>query len=204
MGKNIQPEDVTSMGYRVDVHLKHEELIPFVREHLYSKSPFSVFYWIFNMLVLVACIAAFYFSPAPFMKNLDKFCIGFIGFFVLIPVHELIHGIGYRLAGAPKVSYNVIWKKLIFYAMADRFVARRIPFTLLAIAPFILLNTLLIALYFILPGPWNMSVLGALLLHTAGCAGDFALMSYMHKNRRLEPLTWDDVAGGTSTFVVRG
>ncbi|MBL0095147.1 MAG: DUF3267 domain-containing protein [Bacteroidetes bacterium] len=132
-----------------------------------------------------------------------KLFLGFFVFFLIVPIHELIHGIGYKLAGAEKVSYKAIWKQMIFYAMADRFVARKKQFVLLAIAPFVLINTLFITLFLYLPEPVSWVSYGALLMHTAGCSGDFALMSYFYNYWEKNPVTYDDVVGQMSYFFLK-
>ena len=62
----------------------------------------------------------------------------------LIPIHELIHGLFYKLDGAPAVQYKANFKKFIFYAMADQYVTTFYSFVILAIAPFVIINTLLL------------------------------------------------------------
>jgi hypothetical protein len=46
--------------------------------------------------------------------------------------------------------------------------------------------------------------LGALWLHTAGCAGDFALVNFLYKHRRKALVTYDDVETARSFFYARG
>jgi hypothetical protein len=41
---------------------------------------------------------------------------------------------------------------------------------------------------------------GTLLLHTAFCSGDFALLSYFEKHRARKVVTYDDVPSGVSYF----
>ncbi|MBK7965723.1 MAG: DUF3267 domain-containing protein [Bacteroidetes bacterium] len=94
-------------------------------------------------------------------------------------------------------------RNLFFYAMADGFITKKIPFVLLAIAPFILLNSLLILSLWIIPAAYNFSILGLLLMHTAGCSGDFALVSYFESFWKKDPVTYDDVKMKVSYFYIK-
>jgi hypothetical protein len=87
--------------------------------------------------------------------------------------------------------------------MADRFVIASKPFILLAIAPFIIINSLLIIGIAILPTPYNYILAGALMMHTSGCAGDFALISYYYVNRSKEIVTYDDQSAQITYFFMK-
>lgn len=201
--KTLTPETLEANGYHLHEHLKHTELMAFVGRYFFKKNPVMHFYWIFNIVTILGGFILLYLSPDKIGPAMSKFCQGIAAFFLLIPIHELIHGIGYRLSGAKKVSYKAVWKQLVFYAMADRFVARGWPFVLTALAPFLLLNTLCIVLFFTLPPLWNWLAFGALVMHTAGCSGDFALISYFYTHWKSDPVTYDDVAAEESFFYLK-
>jgi len=78
MKKKMEPEELESMGYKMHVHLKHDELMPFVREHLFSNDGFSIFYWIFNIILVIGIVVTFVFSTGSFSHNFDGFCLGFL------------------------------------------------------------------------------------------------------------------------------
>ena len=118
----------------------------------------------------------------------------------LIPIHELIHGLFYKLAGAPTVSYKANFKKFIFYAMADKFITDQKNFVRLALAPFIVINSILIISILLSSGIISFLLAGILFIHTAGCAGDFALVSYFIENDGRNLVTYDDVSKGESYF----
>jgi len=40
-------------------------------------------------------------------------------------------------------------------------------------------------------------------MHTAGCSGDFALLSYFYSFWEKDPLTFDDVEAGVSYFYIK-
>jgi hypothetical protein len=116
-------------------------------------------------------------------------------------LHEYIHALAYRWQGAPEVSYDVQWRKFIFMAVADQFVASRRAFQVVALAPFVVISTLLLGGLAVTP--WPGVVLGALLMHTACCSGDFGLLSYFDAHPEQEVVTYDDRAGKVSYFFAR-
>lgn len=198
----MQPEQLEQAGYRMHVRLEHLKLVEFIKPYLFRANPVMLFYWGFNLLVLGLGIAYAWNDPLGW-GILQWASLGILAFFLIIPVHELIHGIGYSLAGAQKVSYKAVWKQLIFYAMADRFVTRKKPFVALALAPFLLLNTVFAAGFFLCSGEWRWVLWGLLLFHTSGCAGDFALVSYFYEWWHKDPVTYDAVDSQESFFLHR-
>ena len=92
----------------------------------------------------------------------------------------------------------------MFYAAADLFFTPKRAFVGLALAPFILLNMMLALVVIICPGSsyaWVSS--GALIMHTAGCAGDFALVSYFCENWAANPAVCDDLENGQTYFYLQ-
>lgn len=189
--------------HEVDVVLKHDDIVPFLRHYLRKRNPVMLVYWIFNVILLVAAVFSLMEADELFLR-IGFLLLGFTFFFLLIPLHELIHGIGYRLAGARKVTYRAVWRKLLFYAMADRFFITKISFVVLAIAPFLLINSLLMLVVIAMSGSYLAWLsAGALFMHTAGCAGDFALISYFFEKWKLDPVVCDDVENGQTWFYLK-
>jgi len=199
----ILPEELKEKGYELCDQFEHTEMVPFIQPYLKPNNPVMIFFWGFNIVILITVVISWLILPEGKSDALMKFGVGAALFALLIPIHELIHGIGYKLAGAPKVSYKAHIKKLIFYAMADRFVIASKPFILLAIAPFIIINSLLITGIAISPAHLNYILAGALLMHTSGCAGDFALISYYYVNRSKEIVTYDDQSAQITYFFTK-
>ncbi len=194
---------IIPQGYEVHYHLKHDEIMPFVKAYMRKKNPVILSYWVFNFLLLAFIIFEFIYTSSAIGPDLNYFMLGFPCFMLLIPVHELLHGVGYKLAGAHQVQYKMILKKMVFYAMSDQFLTPKIAFVRLALAPFIIINSLLIVLTLILPEPYFWLCLGALFMHTAGCSGDFAMVSYFFTFWERDPITYDDVAAGESFFLLK-
>jgi hypothetical protein len=188
-------------GYVMHTMFQHNNIVSFVKTYFFRTNPVILFYWLFNAVVFLFFVLLPIFSEA-FRAQLHLVLIGLVGFLFLVPIHELIHGIGYRLAGARTVSYRVVWRKFVVYAMADRFVTRRHWFVALALAPFALINCALMILIMATDGGWSAVMTGALIMHTAGCSGDFALVSYFYTFWSRHPITYDEEAEGRTVFML--
>ncbi|WP_245859824.1 DUF3267 domain-containing protein [Spirosoma aerolatum] len=202
---NVKPQELISLGYHMDQELDHSELVPFVKTNLKRINPVSIFYWGFNIVVVVALI--FFLiqeKRLPVSEAITKLFLGvFIFFVILLPIHELIHGFFYKVAGAQNVQFTAHWRTLVFYCLADNFVADAKSFLVVALTPFLMINSGLIAMLFFVSPALFYTLFGALLLHTGGCFGDFGLVSYFYENRQRKPVTYDDAQAKKSYFLLR-
>lgn len=120
---------------------------------------------------------------------------------LLVPLHELIHGWLFRWYGAKDVRYGVVWKKLMFYAVAHGFAVNYKQFRYIALAPFVVISLLLIAAFLLVSGtPAKALLLGALVFHTLCCVGDFGLCAYLYRLRHRQPLSFDDADQNVTYF----
>jgi len=184
----------------VIAELDYDNLLPFLRPQLCLNLIWGVMYWMVNLIPLGSIIYYWWVQHISLDTFLTNVGLGFWMFFVLLPVHELLHAAVYKIVGAPKVSFGGSWKKFIFYAVADRFMVDRKKFLFVALAPFFIINTGLVILFFTYSYPVNLIFLAAIILHTAGCFGDFALVSFMHRHRHQNIVTMDEVAEKKTYF----
>jgi len=120
-------ENLELNGYSQQAVLHHSEIASFIKPYFFKWNFTMIFYRLFFILLLIYIIYALRQTDA-FGHYLFHVLIGIVLFVFIIPVHELIHGIAYRLFGAKNVTYKAEWKKFIFYAMADGFITKKIPF----------------------------------------------------------------------------
>lgn len=73
---------------------------------------------------------------------------------------------------------------------------------LVALAPFVAITIVLAGVALAFPSLRPIT-LGALLLHTGGTSGDWALLNFMRLHRGGEVYTYDDAETGTSYFYRR-
>jgi len=194
-------------GFTLDAVLHHQDIIPFIKEYLFTSNFFTLSYLFLNLLFLVALLFSFYIQiSSDTVKLFDSFT--WFGFgcaltFALVPIHEGLHGLAYKLCGAPSVSFAANWKKLYFMAIADKFVATRYPFYFIGSLPFLFISLVLIVLTLLSNDGRQIMLLSTLLIHTSMCAGDFGLMSYFAEKSNQQVATYDDHQNSVTYFFVK-
>ena len=165
-------------------------------------------YKISRIITIILCIALILYTAGSGQLSgwqiLAGLGYGILSFLVLIPIHEAIHGIVSMLLGAKKVRFKVLWRKLAFLAEAPDFVMDFRTFFLVAVAPFFIINTLLIGLLLSCGyAPFYLLIgLSALMIHTMGCIGDFALISFFEEQKGKKIYTFDRAGSGASYFYL--
>lgn len=187
------------------LELRHDEMLPFVQGIFASRGPLIRFYLGLNLLILLVMLGLGVWQwlneMISFWAILGYSILGLtVGLLPLIPIHEWIHGLAYKVVGAPKVSYGANWSKFYFYAVADHYVVNRKAFRLIALAPFFVINTALILTIFFVNLKLQWFFLGLLLIHTAACSGDFAMLSFYLRHKLDDIYTYDDVKNKISYF----
>jgi hypothetical protein len=203
---NLEPSELNNNSrYSKLLELKHDELMYFVVSHVRPKSlPMQLFYlmnvpllgYIFFKIYQVIFIA-----PVNWFYLVGIMLLGLLFFgLIVIPLHEILHVVAFRLLGARKTSIHAQWSRMLFYAIADKFVMNSVEFIFLALFPFVLINLALIAGVILLHGEYKVISLVTLFFHFTGCIGDFALLSYLYQNREKRILNYDDETLGMSYF----
>ncbi|MDX1939663.1 MAG: DUF3267 domain-containing protein, partial [Saprospiraceae bacterium] len=119
---------------------------------------------------------------------------------ILIPVHEALHGLAYKILGAPKVAFGGNLRQFYFYAVADRFVIGKSGFRILALTPFIVISMISIMGILLMSVKMQWMLWGVLLMHTGACAGDFGLLGFYKRHQGSEIFTFDDVKEKVAYF----
>lgn len=200
-------ELLREQGFTQDAALHHQELIPFIRTYLFRKNRITISFLTLNILFagswLSLCMIHIYNDTISSGQAFAGFGYGCAITFLLAPIHELLHGVAYRLKGAQNVIYKANWKKLYFMAIADRFVTERRAFYFIGLTPFVVLSAGLILLSFVTGALQQVMWLTALWVHASMCTGDFGLMSYFAENKNKEVVTYDDAGEAVSYFYSR-
>lgn len=201
---NLTPDQLPENGYTLIDALDHKELVPFVRTYIKKRTKFAILYYLCNAIIFGLAgylfITGFKKSGYDLETRFTHFCYGIALSFALFPLHEYIHVLAYKSQGAFKTSYDANLKKFYFMALADKFVANKREFEIVALAPFIIITLSLISLLFLVNASWTLCIVGMLLTHTAMCSGDFGLLSYFEFHKRKVIVTYDDVEKRTSYF----
>jgi hypothetical protein len=196
----LSKEELQAKGKLLD-EMNHSEIVEFLKPYMRFQGNWMRLFWFLNFLALVALVASVVLSASKgFHLFISQLSYGLALFFVVLPLHEGIHGLVYKYFGAQKVLFRAEWKKLVVYAMADGFVANRKELFWVAILPFLILNSLILLLaWFVFPSHATMFY-SLLLIHCSGCVGDFALINYFALNNHLTIVTYDDAEERKSYF----
>lgn len=183
--------------FRLIKSLYYDEIVEFVFENIQKRNFLSIFYFFINTLFLVLIVS---FSISGFRNDLFIFkhyavslILGMIaGTIVVIPIHEILHGIAYKIAGAPRVDFGADLKQGIFYVAANNYVINRKQFTFVAMTPFIFINTISLIFINLFTPYFFIGILFFLFFHNIMCIGDFAMLSYFRENNDKELYTYDN------------
>lgn len=124
-------------------------------------------------------------------------------FTLLVIIHELLHGLALRMAGAPRVRYGGDLRKFIFFAEADRFVMGRPAFLMVAFTPLVVVQLVTIAgIILTFSQPLVYCFLMLMSVHSLFCAGDLALATIFFKYPGRKVFTFDNRGEKTSYYYM--
>lgn len=192
--------------YTIKETLNHNDILEFIKPWLKKKNIYTISY---NLSVMAGFLVVGAFVGIMLAKGefnfeiMNQFLLGVLIGFLIIPIHELLHGIAYKILGAETVQYRTVWKKLLFYAAAEGFPAGYKEFRFIALLPFTVITLIGILLIFLSGFEWTVIMLGFIITHVACCGGDFGLLSYMYEHKDEEMITIDDMEKGETYFLVK-
>ncbi len=182
--------------YTKILELNFDDMIPFVLLNIKKKGLMSGLFIAINVIGLfsigILSIWGIYTGWIPWSRFITQMILGILaGSIIVIPFHELLHGLAYKILGAKKIKFGANLQQFFFFVSADRFPVNRKELCFLALLPFGVLNLALLmgALFWLTP----YSILfGFLLLsHNLMCIGDFAITNYA-LNEKEEVFTYDE------------
>ena len=183
-------------GFTLLETLRYEDIVSFVFRNIRNRNFPAYFYYLYNVLCLAALVLVSVngfmegvFSRGEFFSSLSWGIIA--GSFLIIPVHEACHALAYKLVEAPSVHFGADLRQMIFYVAANRFVADRKEFTIIALTPFVLINAAGLIFCFVFGSYWPVFMLSMLLFHNIMCIGDFAMLSFFRLHQGQELFTFD-------------
>ena len=177
-------------NFELVAELGHSNIKEFVIEQLSEGGRLVFSYMIYQAIMMIlgiffltrAIVLAYHSFSVPLMYTVAALLFSFT---LLIPVHEILHGIALKITGARKVHYGAYLNKFIFYAEADRHVLNKKQFELVALTPFVTIKLLtLIGVAIFAQSPLFYFIIMVMATHSFFCAGDIGLLSifYRHPN----------------------
>jgi hypothetical protein len=200
----MNPEELATPGYELTGDLSHATIIEFVVEYFLRRHSWLT--WLHHSMsvaTFLLAVAIAWQQGRGFLRPLGEFGLAFVAMLaVLLPLHEVLHAIAYRLIGARDIRWGYSLRMTAVWVIAHRFVAGTRGFVFVALAPFVVINGLLIVLALSLPER-AVFILFVLLWHLHGCAGDWGLLNFVWLTRDRGFWTYDDAVTGKSFFFGR-
>lgn len=198
---------ITESEYILKDTMSHNDIVGFIKPWMKKKNVYTrtYNYMLLSGLFLMSFYIGMVISSGSFQFNtVNEFFLGALLGFLMIPLHEWLHGAAYRMMGASSVQYRADWKKLVFYAAADGHPANYQEFRFIALLPFSVISVMGFMIMVWSGFAWAVLMAGFILSHAACCGGDFGLLSYMHEHKDQDVITVDDMEKGETRFMVRG
>ena len=130
-----------------------------------------------------------------------KLFIYWFALIVYIVLHELVHGLAYKLLTGQKLKFGLTFGAA-YCGVPDIYVYRRASLIAL-LAPFAVFSVVFLAMAFFMPNKWD-SFFSALLFafHLGGCVGDL-YMTYLFMTRFKDDRTLTRDFGPTAVYYTR-
>jgi len=181
--------------FELIAELEHSNIKEFVIDQLAEGGRLITVFMIYQILMMITGI---FFITRSIILAYNGFSEPLIftaialafSFSLLIPIHELLHGLALKFTGAKKVHYGAYLRKFIFYADADRHILNKAQFELIALAPFVTIKGItLVGMMLFFHSTVFYPVIIVMVTHSFFCAGDIGLLSIFY--RYTEVYTYD-------------
>jgi hypothetical protein len=200
----MTPDELSHDRYQLLGEMTHATLADFVVEYFLRRGSWLTHtHHALSFITLAAAVAVAVMQGRGFARAFLDFGMAMVALFMIIlPLHEALHALAYRLSGARDIRWDYSLRILAVWVIAHRFVVSTRAFLFVALAPFVVLNALLMAGALAFPG-YAVLLLFLLLLHLHGCAGDWSLLNFVWLHRERGFWTYDDAVAGKSYFFGR-
>jgi len=210
MSIRLSPEELqNSSEFELLAEVSHQNLKEFVVEQIREEKVMIRFYSFYQVLMMLIFVFLFTRSIIFAFKGFSEPIISIglallFSFTILIVIHELLHALAYLLSGARNISFGFIWKKFVFYALADRQVIASKAFHFVALTPLVVIKLISLggAIVFF-NNQWLYFFLTVMCTHSLFCAGDMAMLSFYTLHRGKEIYNFDNRSEGKTYFYMR-
>lgn len=208
--KKLTPEDLQNENeFELLTEVSHQNLKEFVISQITEEKRIISIYSGYQLLMVLLFFFFFSRSVVLAIKGSTEMFVSFIlaivfSLTILIIIHELLHALAYLVTGARRISFGAVWKKFIFYALADRQVISPGSFRVVALAPFVLIKMIcFIGIAIFYNEHFMYFFIAVMCLHSLFCAGDIAMLAFYRIHNEKEIYNFDDKAEGKTYFYRR-
>lgn len=210
MRRKLTPEDLQNEHeFELLTVVSHQKLREFIVEQITKEKTIIRIYSVYQVIMMM--LFTFIFTRGiVFSIRGNHELIVTIGWSLLfsisalIVIHELLHALAYLTTGARKISFGLILKKFIFYAMADRQVIAACAFRLIALTPFVVVKLIcLLGIVQFYNEQMMYFFLSVMCLHSLFCAGDIAMLAFYRLHKGKEIFNFDSLSEVKTYFYTR-
>jgi len=210
MRRKLSPEDLQNNSeFELLAEVSHQKLREFVVEQISKEKLMIRSYSIYQVIMMTLFVFLLTRSIIFAFNGHSEPIFGMglallFSFSVLIVIHELLHALAYLLSGARRISFGLILKKFVFYALADQQVIAARAFHFVALTPFVIVKLICLAgiiafyneqlMYFFLT---------VMCLHSLFCAGDIAMLAFYRIHRGKKIYNFDNKSEGKTYFYTK-
>ncbi len=210
MSKKLTPEDLQNESeFELLTEVSHQKLREFVVEQIVEEKFVIRIYSIYQVIMMMLFVFLLTRGIVLSIKGHSELLIS-VGLSIafslsaLIVIHELLHALAYLVTGARRISFGVIPKKFIFYALADRQVIAKRAFHIVALTPFVVVKLIcLIGIVEFYDSQLMYFFLSVMCLHSLFCAGDIAMLAFYRIHKGKEIYNFDNRSDGKTYFYSR-
>ena len=210
MSKRLTPEDLQNGSeFELLTEVSHQKLREFVVEQIVEEKFVIRIYSIYQVIMMMLFVFLLTRGIVLSIKGHSEILISVglamaFSLSALIIIHELLHALAYLLTGARRISFGVILKKFIFYALADRQVISKRAFHIVALTPFVVVKLICIIGFIEFYNEQPMYFfLSVMCLHSLFCAGDIAMLAFYRIHKGKEIYNFDNKSEGKTYFYSR-
>lgn len=210
MRTRLTPEDLQNESeFELLTEVSHLHLREFVMEQIQKEKYIIRIYSIYQLVMMVIFAFLLTRSIVLSLKGYHEPIVGIgiailFSLTILIVIHELLHALAYILSGARKISFGLILKKFVFYALADRQVIGSRAFHFVALTPFLIVKLIcIIGIIQFQTDQLFYFFMSVMCLHSLFCAGDIAMLAFYNLHRGKEIYNYDNRSEGKTYFYIR-
>lgn len=210
MKQKLKPEDLQNNNeFELLTEVSHLRLKEFIIKQIREEKKLIKAYSVYQLAMIVILIAtivkAFILHSRGINEPLHNIGNAFLfSFTILVVLHELIHAAAYWLTGSRQLIFGAIWRRFLFYVLADKQVISPSSFRIVANAPLVTVKiaTLVLVILF-WQQPLAYLFLTVMCLHSLFCAGDIAMLAFYRLHPDKEIFNYDDVQQKVTYFYFR-
>jgi len=174
----------------------------FIKKQGWKSYKWRILFWSLILIFIVITASLILATNKPILQRLAFAALGILIASLLVPFHEFIHFLMYKLFGARDVSLSFYPRKGYALTRANRFVVNGREMKWIALAPFFIISSSGMLLLFFWDDVWKIAVSAMILFHATLCHADFLIVDYLLEDDA-EILMYDDVEEGVTHIYRR-